>query len=292
MVDWPAALPGGASGPGPAPRNSDCIAARTGRSRGENFVSIVERRFARLYIALGHSFARPELLEEALTHASASAGNGAPAGGLGANYERMEFLGDRVLNLVVAQHLLMRYPDEKVGQLARRHAALVREEALADVARRAGILEHIRLSAGEQLSGGRSNPAIAADCCEAVIAALYLDGGFAAAERFIAKLWAPLINQTPRPPKDPKTALQEWAQSRGLPLPVYTTTGQSGPDHDPTFTVRVQVKGYPAATASGRSKRHAEQIAAQFLVAMIAGQTPQPHPPSEPNDGANEPTSH
>ena len=255
-------------------------------------MSIVQRRFAKLYIALGHTFVRPELLEEALTHASASAAGGATVGGLAANYERMEFLGDRVLNLVVAQHLLKRYPDEKVGQLARRHAALVREEALADVARRAGILEFIRLSAGEELSGGRNNPAIAADCCEAVIAALYLDGGFAAAERFIAKLWAPLINQTPRPPKDPKTALQEWAQSRGLPLPVYTTMAQSGPDHDPTFTVRVQVRGYPPTTATGRSKRLAEQIAAQFLVAMISGQNPQPHPPRETHGNADKPTTH
>ena len=254
-------------------------------------MSIVQRRFAKLYIALGHSFVRPELLEEALTHASAAAANGAAAG-MAANYERMEFLGDRVLNLVVAQHLLKRYPDEKVGQLARRHAALVREEALADVARRAGIAEFIRLSAGEELSGGRNNPAIAADCCEAVIAALYLDGGFAAAERFIAKFWAPLVNQTPRPPKDPKTALQEWAQSRGLPLPVYSTVSQSGPDHDPTFTVRVQVKGYPPTTATGRSKRLAEQIAAQFLVAMISGQNPQPHPPRETNGNADKPTTH
>ncbi|MCW5772992.1 MAG: ribonuclease III [Rhodospirillaceae bacterium] len=232
----------------------------------------MQRRFAKLYIALGHSFVRPELLDEALTHASAAAGSNGQAAA--ANYERMEFLGDRVLNLVVAQHLLKRYPDEKVGQLARRHAALVREEALADVSRRAGIAEYIRLSTGEELSGGRANPAIMADCCEAVIAALYLDGGFKAAERFIAKYWTPLLNQTPRPPKDPKTALQEWAQSRGLPLPSYVTVAQSGPDHDPTFTVRVQVKGYPAANASGKSKRLAEQIAAQFLLAMIAGQLP------------------
>jgi ribonuclease-3 len=253
-------------------------------------VSIVQRRFAKIYTALGHSFVRPELLEEALTHASASAGaNGSAVGGLAANYERMEFLGDRVLNLVVAQHLMKRYPDEKVGQLARRHAALVREEALADVARRAGILEFIRLSAGEELSGGRNNPAIAADCCEAVIAALYLDGGFAAAERFIAKFWAPLLNQTPRPPKDPKTALQEWAQSRGLPLPVYATVAQNGPDHDPTFTVRVQVKGHPAASATGRSKRLAEQIAAQFLLAMIAGN---PQQPPRENGTDAKPTTH
>jgi ribonuclease-3 len=251
-------------------------------------VSIVQRRFAKLYIALGHSFVQPELLEEALTHASAAAGANGQAL---ADYERLEFLGDRVLNLVVAQHLLKRYPEEKVGQLARRHAALVREAALADVARRAGVGDFIRLSAGEELSGGRNNPSIMADCCEAVIAALYIDGGFKPAERFIAKFWAPLVNQTPRPPKDPKTALQEWAQSRGLPLPVYATVAQSGPDHDPTFTVRVQVKGFPAATASGRSKRLAEQIAAQFLVAMIAGQTPSAHPPRE-NGTADKPSTH
>ncbi len=256
------------------------------RLRGADTVSIVTRRFAKLYMTLGHSFVRPELLEEALTHSSAVSG---PNGSGGTDYERMEFLGDRVLNLVIAQHLLKRYPEEKVGQLARRHAALVREEALADVARRAGIAEFIRLSPGEELTGGRSNPSIAADCCEAVIAALYLDGGFPAAERFIAKFWASLLNQTPRPPKDPKTALQEWAQSRGLPLPVYVTVAQNGPDHDPTFTIRVQVKGFPAASATGRSKRLAEQIAAQFLLAMIAGQTQQA--PRE-NGNAEKPTTH
>lgn len=250
-------------------------------------MSIVTRRFAKLYMTLGHSFVRPELLEEALTHSSAVSGpNG---GGGGSDYERLEFLGDRVLNLVIAQHLLKRFPEEKVGQLARRHAALVREEALADVARRAGIVEFIRMSAGEDLSGGRGNPAIAADCCEAVIAALYQDGGMPAAERFIAKYWATLLAQTPRPPKDPKTALQEWAQSRGLPLPVYATVAQSGPDHDPTFTVRVQVKDHPAASATGRSKRLAEQIAAQFLLAMIAGNTQQP--PRE-NVTDDKPTTH
>jgi len=256
------------------------------RGRGEQTVSIVTRRFAKLYMALGHSFVRPELLEEALTHSSAASG---PNGSGAADYERLEFLGDRVLNLVIAQHLLKRYPEEKVGQLARRHAALVREEALADVGRRAGIAEFMRLSPGEELTGGRANPAIVADCCEAVIAALYLDGGFAPAERFIAKFWASLLNQTPRPPKDPKTALQEWAQSRGLPLPNYSTVAQNGPDHDPTFTIRVQVKGFPAASATGRSKRLAEQIAAQFLLAMISGQTQQTPPE---NGSAEKPTTH
>src|SRR5690242_1738926 len=209
MFEAPRALSGDG---GPSPMRESFALHRRRRGpkyEGTRNVTIVQRRFATLYIALGHSFVRPELLEEALTHASAAAAGGGN-GVLAANYERMEFLGDRVLNLVVAQHLLQRYPDEKVGQLARRHAALVREEALADVARRAGILEFIRLSAGEELSGGRNNPAIAADCCEAVIAALYFDGGFDAAERFIAKFWSPLMSQTPRPPKDPKTALQEW----------------------------------------------------------------------------------
>jgi ribonuclease-3 len=233
-------------------------------------VTLVESPLAKLYIALGHKFARAELLGVALTHASAAAGSN---GQSVENYERLEFLGDRVLNLVVAQHLLKRFPEEKVGQLARRHAALVSEEALADVARRAGIGEFIRLSAGEAVTGGRNNPAILADCCEAVIAALYLDGGFKAAERFVVKFWRPLLDSTPRPPKDPKTALQEWTQSRGLPLPSYTTVTQSGPDHDPTFTVRAEVKGLPAATATGRSKRLAEQIAAQVILSMILRQT-------------------
>lgn len=225
-------------------------------------MTVVERRFAKLYLSLGHSFRRPELLDEALTHSSAGAGR---------DYERLEFLGDRVLGLVVSRLLLQRFPDEKVGQLARRHAALVSEETLARVAERVGLGEFVRLSPGEEQAGGRANAALLADCGEAVIAALYLDGGMEAAERFIALQWTPMMAEAVRPPKDAKTALQEWAQGKGLPLPAYALVERSGPDHDPTFTVAAELRGLPRATASGKSKRAAEQLAAQALLRLIHG---------------------
>jgi ribonuclease-3 len=211
----------------------------------------------------GYRFARPELLEEALTHASLSGG-----GHRARDYERMEFLGDRVLGLVIARMLLERYPSEKVGVLARRHAALVRRDALARVARQVDLPARIRLSPAEEAQ--RENPAVLADCCEAVVAALFLDGGLPAAQRFILEQWSAMIESPGVSLKDAKTALQEWAQGAGLPLPVYATTERIGPHHDPQFTVTVEVPGYPAASASGRSKRAAEQNAAQRMLAVIA----------------------
>ncbi len=212
---------------------------------------------------IGHAFVRPELLEEALTHASASSEGGRTRR---LDYERLEFLGDRVLGLVIARLLLDRYQGAEVGVLARRHAALVRREALARVAEAIGLVDHVRLSQAEHDAGGRNNPAIWADCCEAVIGALYLDGGLAAAERFIAEQWAALVAHSDAELKDAKTTLQEWAQSQGYPLPSYVTTEVTGPDHDPSFTVKVSVAGGPEAVASGRSKRSAEQAAARLLL--------------------------
>ncbi len=222
---------------------------------------------------LHHAFRRPELIEEALTHASTYADGG---GAKRHDYERLEFLGDRVLGLVIARLLLDRYPDEEVGVLARRHAALVRKEALARVAEAIGLARYIRLSPAEEETGGRSNPAIWADCCEAVIGALFGDGGLATAERFIAEHWSAMIDQSDGQLKDAKTSLQEWAQSRGMALPSYATVEVTGPDHDPSFTVKVVVEGYPEAVASGRSKRAAEQAAARLLldrIGALAGKT-------------------
>lgn len=240
-------------------------------------MSVVERRISKLFIALGHDFAKPGLLEEALTHPSATAGEGKGR----RNFERFEFLGDRVLGLCVAQLLAEHYRDEKVGALARRHTALVRAETLTRVAEKIGLGDFIIMSKAEEEAGGRTNPAIVADCCEAVIAALYLDGGMEAAQRFIHAHWVPLMNEALKPPKDPKTALQEWAQARGLPLPVYTILYQTGPAHDPVFAVQVFVRGFPRTTGTGRSKRVAEQTAAQLLLRTIRS-----HPDSaEEHDG-------
>jgi ribonuclease-3 len=220
-----------------------------------------------LEAALGHRFEQPELLDQALTHSSASHLAGPRRAG-SRSYERLEFLGDRVLGLVVAEMLLAAYPEEPEGDLARRHADLVRKESLAAVANEIDLAQHIRLPAIEERSA-RSNPSLLADVCEAVIAALYLDGGFAVAQGFVKRLWAPRMAASVAPPKDPKTALQEWAQGRGRKLPSYRLVRSDGPPHQPVFTVAVEVEGVAAVEASGASKRQAEAAAATVLLAQI-----------------------
>ena len=215
---------------------------------------------------LEHRFERPELLREALTHPSA----GGRRGSLRRGYERLEFLGDRVLGLVVADLLFRRFPGETEGDLTRRHAALVRREALTQVAEAAGLGAHIHLSPGEAAAGAGANPSVLADVCEAVIAALYLDGGLAVAARFVEHWWQPqLAALGEAPPRDPKTSLQEWAQGRGLPLPVYRTVAVEGPPHRRRFTIAVEVEGLDSATATGASKRIAEVAAAALALSSI-----------------------
>jgi ribonuclease-3 len=218
---------------------------------------------ASLAEALGHDFARPELLAEALTHPSAR--RGARRG-----YERLEFLGDRVLGLIIAERLWRGFPEEDEGALTRRHTGLVRRETLTEVARKIGLGQHILLALGEQATG-RANPSVLADVCEAVIAALYLDGGLVAAQRFVERWWEPRLAKLGAPPHDPKTALQEWAQARGRALPVYRTVAAEGPAHRRTFTVTVTVDGLAPATASGSSKRAAETAAAAAALAGLGG---------------------
>jgi ribonuclease-3 len=221
---------------------------------------------------LGHRFRQPELLADALTHRSAAprlAGTrkrGEARTGFG--YERLEFLGDRVLGLVVAEMLLEAYPAEPEGALARRHADLVRRETLAVVAQAIDLPSRIRLPVGEETSA-RSNPTLLADVCEAVIAALYLDGSLDVARSFIIQHWGPRMAAVLAPPKDAKTELQEWAQGRGKPLPVYETIEAEGPPHQPVFTVAVTVDGVVGASASGPSKRVAEAGAASAMLEHI-----------------------
>lgn len=211
---------------------------------------------------LDHEFADPALLRRALLHRSA-----APTGDLG--YERLEFLGDRVLGLVVTDMLMVAFPAENEGALARRLAGLVRRETLADVARGFGLGQFIRLSRSEEECGGRDNETILADVCEAIIGALYQDGGLEAARSFVQHHWADRLAAATEPPRDAKTALQEWAQGRGLPLPVYRLVNRTGPDHAPEFTVSVEVEGQAPDQGMGPSKRLAEQAAAEFLFQHI-----------------------
>ena len=218
----------------------------------------------RLQEKLGHQFANPRLVRLALTHASASENEQA-------NNERLEFLGDRVLALVVAEMLLERFPHENEGDLAKRHASLVRRQALAEVARRLQLGDYLIVSGGEQDRGLRSQGATLSDCCEAVIAALYLDGGLPVAEKFIRDNWAKLLRDSPSPPQDAKTGLQEWSLKRALGLPEYRLLARSGPDHKPMFHVSVQIGDYQAE-GDGGSKRDAEQVAAARLMALLTQQ--------------------
>ena len=228
---------------------------------------------AALAAALGHEFDRPELLVEALTHPSAlpqARGRARHRDGPQRSYERLEFLGDRVLGLVVADLLWRRFADEPEGDLTRRHTHLVRREALARVALSIGLGTYLILSPAEALAGAADNPAILADVCEAVIAAIFLDGGFDKAAEFVRRRWQPLVETMTEPPRDPKTSLQEWAQARGLALPSYMLVETSGPDHAPRFTVAAKVAGFEPAAATASSKRQAEAQAAAMLLEALA----------------------
>jgi len=216
---------------------------------------------------LGHRFADSTLLDEALTHRSAidrKRRAKAPHGN-----ERLEFLGDRVLALVVAEMLLEKFPAESEGELAKRHAALVKASVLADVAREIGLGEHLVLADNERASGGAAKPTILADACEAVLGAIYRDGGLAPAASFVRKHWQERLEAAIKPPADAKTALQEWAQGRGLKLPEYREVGREGPAHAPKFAVEVAVQDRSPARGVGRTKREAERDAATKLLAEL-----------------------
>jgi ribonuclease-3 len=213
--------------------------------------------------ALGVSFSNPALLRAALTHRSL---------GGAVNNQRLEFLGDRVLGLIVAEGLMARFPDEDEGDLAPRLAALVSADSLAKVSQAIELGQHLGMAPSEAASGGRENAANLADACEALIGALYLDGGLAAAAAFIERHWQSLIEAQTVPPKDAKTALQEWSQARGLGLPRYRLVSSEGPDHKPTFRMAVAVAGQGEGEGEGEapSKREAERRAAEVLLARLA----------------------
>lgn len=211
--------------------------------------------------ALDYRFQEPQLLIDALTHPSVDSARGQASA-----FERLEFLGDRVLGLVVADMIYRRFPKEAEGHLARRQAALVKRESLARVARDLGIDKAVILSKSEDEGSGRSNPGLLADACEAVLGAVYADGGLDAAAAIIRKHWDPLVAEAIAPPRDAKTALQEWAQGRGLPLPAYSVLEQAGLAHEPMFHVSVVVEGEKPGDGRGTSKRAAEQAAAASLL--------------------------
>ena len=206
-------------------------------------------------------------LLRALTHRSAVPGDQVAH----ESYQRHEFLGDRVLALVVAEMLFTSYPREEEGDLARRLNQLVRRETCAEVATDLDLGSALRLGTGERQSGGRRKEAILGDVAEAVIAAIYLDGGFDVARDFVLRNWKPRMDNLTGPLRDPKTLLQEWAQGRGQGLPAYAIVDRSGPDHAPMFRVVVTIDGEAAGEGQGKSKRDAEQAAAAEALAKRAG---------------------
>lgn len=211
---------------------------------------------------IGHVFARPELLVQAVTHASMGNANRD-------NNERLEFLGDRVLGLVMAEALLSADVQASEGTLAPRYNALVRKETCAAVARQIDLGAVLKLGRSEMLSGGRRKDALLGDGMEAVIAAVYLDAGLDGARAMILRLWGDRVVNVKEDARDAKTALQEWAQARKQPPPRYVEIGRHGPDHAPMFTIRVELESGQVADAQAGSKRQAEQLAARSLLQRL-----------------------
>jgi ribonuclease-3 len=217
---------------------------------------------ARFSQQIGHDFSRPELLVRALTHASLSSPTRP-------DNQRLEFLGDRVLGLVMAEALMQADRNAREGDLAPRFNALVRKEACADVAREVGLGEVLKLGRSEMLSGGRRKEAVLGDAMEAVIGAVHLDAGFGAARDLVLRLWGRRVAAAGDTARDAKTRLQEWAQARGDPPPTYSEVARQGPAHAPTFTVEVQLASGAARRATAGTKRQAEQEAAATLLAHL-----------------------
>ncbi len=210
---------------------------------------------------IGYRFKDGELLVRALTHISALAG-----GSRTGSYQRLEFLGDHVLGLVISEMLFRAFPKGDEGELSRRLADLVRRETCADVARAINLGEAMRLGTSESNSGGRSRTAILADVCEALVGAVFLDGGYPEATKLVERLWGERMRAPSRPLRDPKTMLQEWAQARGLPTPAYREVERIGPHHNPEFRVAVTLPAREPVEGRGRSKRVAEQAAAAAML--------------------------
>jgi ribonuclease-3 len=214
---------------------------------------------------IGYGFRDKALLERALTHISAL-----PGGATRVNsYQRLEFLGDHVLGLVISDMLYRAFPRANEGELSRRLADLVRKETCAEVARAMDLGSALKLGNSESDAGGRLRATILADGCEALVGAVYSDGGYMAAEELVDRFWKERMLKPLRPLRDPKTMLQEWAQARGLPTPAYRELARTGPHHDPEFHVAVVLPDRPPAEGLGSSKRAAEQAAAAAMLTRV-----------------------
>lgn len=223
----------------------------------------VKAEVGSLETRLGHVFKDAELLRRALTHVSAPDSSGP---GRSHSYQRLEFLGDRVLGVVVAEMLYEAYPLATEGELSMRLAKLVRRETCAAVAAEWDVGPHVVLGMGEARGGGRKKAAILSDVCESLIGAIYLDGGFDAAKGLVTRSWSARMSADLEPERDAKTAVQEWAQARAIPAPHYVEVSRSGPAHQPHFVMQVELDGYAPMQGEASSKRAAEQAAAQAFL--------------------------
>jgi ribonuclease-3 len=242
----------------PAPARKKARKKRTkssAKSAAKAATSAIEQR-------IGHKFADPNLLVTAMTHVSALKSSRKR----GESYQRLEFLGDHVLGLIVSDMLYRAFPNADEGELSKRLADLVRKESCADVAKSLGLAEDIKLGAVGPGAGARLRKSVLGDICEAVIGAVFLDGGYPAASEFVARNWTERMRKPRLPLRDPKTVLQEWAQGKGLPTPVYREVERTGPHHDPQFRVAVDLPGLAPAEGIGGSKRAAEKVAASVMI--------------------------
>ncbi len=228
---------------------------------GSSKVSVLSDSQSALEAEIGYKFTHSTLLDMALTHSSLPKSQH--------NNERLEFLGDRVLGLAIAELLYMTFPNEREGDLAKRLTAVVQQAALAEVAEGLNLSKYVRLSVGEIKAGGGKKDAIMSDAVEALIGAIYLDGGYDVACRFVRSRWEKMLATYNVPPEDAKTRLQEWAQQRGLPLPEYVVIARGGEDHKPQFDVEVRVQGLESLAGTSTSKRGAEKAAAAKMLARI-----------------------
>lgn len=219
-----------------------------------------DQEFQAIAALLGYTFRNRDLLKAALTHGSGRKGK------TNTTYQRLEFLGDRVLGLVIAEELYVRNPRKAEGALAQNFSVLVRAEACADAARDLGISEHIRVGQKEKAQGMATQTVILGDVMESILGAMYLDGGLEPARALIMRLWDERLSSRSKLVKDAKSFLQEWALAQGKAIPAYRIVSRDGPDHSPNFTIAVTIEGFAEAIASAPSKRNGEQLAAELFL--------------------------
>lgn len=249
------------------PNSSHTGKRRRNRARAEGPPGLTPEQREACEANIGHRFKDPALLDRAMTHRSATQGKTAEW-----SNERLEFLGDRVLGLVMVETLLERFPKLREGELAPRLNNLVSRETCAIVGAELGLGQYLIVDRAERSTGGPEKPSLLANAIEAVIGAVYQDAGLEKARKFTLKAWKRLLQASPELGRDPKSALQEWAQGEGLSTPVYRQVSREGPDHAPVFTVAVLVDGYEPMPGIGSSKQLAEREAARALLAAIGVQ--------------------